>query len=437
MPTRIIVPLLGEGVEEVTIVKWLKEEGETIEEYDGIVEVETDKVVTEIPSPITGTLLKIATPQEGQSVPVGEVLAWVGKPGEIIPDLAVGIPSVGEPPSEEIPEPRRTEQPTEQISTAVSSILSKEGPQITDSIKPGRDTVLGFISPLVAKIASETNLNLSQVTGTGLGGRITKQDILTYMEKVSPPTKKPSGVPAIAPPPIPSAVLERGEVIPLSTMRKRIAEHMVMSKRTSAHVTTLMEADMSRVMAHREANKAEFAKQGARLTFTAYFVAATVVALKTYPMVNSSWTEQGILLHPDINIGMATDLGDEGLIVPVIKQADSLSLLGIARAVNDLANRARSKGLYPTDVQGATFSITNHGITGSLMATPIINQPQVAILGVGKIKKDVVVATDEFDNDTIAIRPMIYLTLTFDHRILDGASADRFLGKVVDKLENW
>jgi 2-oxoglutarate dehydrogenase E2 component (dihydrolipoamide succinyltransferase) len=212
---------------------------------------------------------------------------------------------------------------------------------------------------------------------------------------------------------------------------------MIMSKRTSAHVTTLMEADMSRVVAHRESNKTDFSRQGARLTFTAYFVAAAVEALKTYPIVNSSWTDQGIQIHPDINIGMATDLGEEGLIVPVIKQADHRSLLGIAREVNDLAFRARSKDLKPADVQNATFSITNHGVTGSLMATPIINQPQVAILGVGTIKKDVVVITDDLGNDSIAIRPMIYLTLTFDHRVLDGAGADRFLGKVVDVLENW
>lgn len=441
MPTRIIVPLLGEGVEEITIVKWLKEEGESIEEYDGLVEVETDKVVTEIPSPVTGTVLKIATPQEGQTVPVGDVLAWVGKPGESIPETGAGPAQDEQTPAEAVaPVQTKDEQTTASISTTKPGIETQEVPKATTVIKPGRDPKLGFISPLVAKIASEADLDLSKVSGTGLEGRITKNDVLEYIEsreKARPPEREKKAAPAIAPAPIPSAAIERGEVIPLSTMRKRIAEHMIMSKRTSAHVTTLMEADMSRVVAHREGHKGEFTNQGARLTFTAYFVGATAEALKKHPMVNSSWTEEGILIHPNINIGMATDLGDEGLIVPVIKQADNLSLLGIARSVNDLANRARSKNLNPADVQGATFSITNHGVTGSLMATPIINQPQVAILGVGTIKKEVVVVSDEYGKDTIAIRPMIYLTLTFDHRILDGASADRFLGVVVKKLENW
>ena len=441
MPTRIIVPLLGEGVEEVTIVKWLKEEGESIEEYDGLVEVETDKVVTEIPSPVTGTVLKIATPEEGQTVPVGDLLAWVGKSGESIPDKEAGPAQDEQIPAEEkTPTQAKDEQPAESISRTTPEVETKDVPKPTTVIKPGRDPNLGFISPLVAKIASEADLDLSQVSGTGLEGRITKNDVLEYIEsreKAGHPERERKAAPAMAPAPIPSTALEKGEVIPLSTMRKRIAEHMIMSKRTSAHVTTLMEADMSRVVAHREGHKAEFAKQGARLTFTAYFVGATADALKNHPNVNSSWTDEGILIHPDINIGMATDLGDEGLIVPVIKQADNLSLLGIARSVNDLANRARSKNLNPADVQGATFSITNHGVTGSLMATPIINQPQVAILGVGTIKKDVVVVSDEYGKDTIAIRPMIFLTLTFDHRVLDGASADRFLGDVVKKLENW
>jgi 2-oxoglutarate dehydrogenase E2 component (dihydrolipoamide succinyltransferase) len=219
-------------------------------------------------------------------------------------------------------------------------------------------------------------------------------------------------------------------------MRRKIAEHMVMSKRTSPHVTTVMEVDLSRVVAHREANKDAFARDGARLTFTAYFVAATVAGLKAYPLANSSWTEEGILLQRAINIGMATALGEAGLIVPVIHNADGLSLLGVARAVNDLAERARSKQLKPDEVQGGTFTITNHGTSGSLFATPIINQPQCGILGVGAIQKRVVVVTTN-GADSIAIRPMLYLSFTFDHRILDGASADAFLGKVVEFLQNW
>jgi len=220
-------------------------------------------------------------------------------------------------------------------------------------------------------------------------------------------------------------------------MRRRIADHMMMSKRTSPHVTTVMETDLSRVMTHRQTNKSAFDSDGVRLTLTAYFVAAMAEALKAFPFVNSSWSEEGILLHKEINIGMATDLGDEGLIVPVIKNADKLSLLGLAEVVNNLAEYARLKKLDPPDVQGGTITITNHGISGSLFAAPIINQPQCAILGVGAIQKRVKVVTDETGNDSLAIRPMVYLSLTFDHRILDGAGADHFLARVIELLEKW
>jgi 2-oxoglutarate dehydrogenase E2 component (dihydrolipoamide succinyltransferase) len=212
---------------------------------------------------------------------------------------------------------------------------------------------------------------------------------------------------------------------------------MVLSKRTSPHVTTVMEADLSRIVAHRQANKSRFAQDGVKLTFTAYFVAAAVEALKAYPLVNSSWSEEGVLLHREIHVGMAASLGEEGLIVPVIKNTDSLSLLGLARTVNDLTNRARSRQLVPDEVRGGTFTITNHGTSGSLFATPIINQPQCGILGVGAIQKRVVVFSEEGLGDAVAIRPMVYLTLTFDHRILDGAVGDYFLGKIVDVLESW
>jgi 2-oxoglutarate dehydrogenase E2 component (dihydrolipoamide succinyltransferase) len=212
---------------------------------------------------------------------------------------------------------------------------------------------------------------------------------------------------------------------------------MVNSKRTSPHVLTVMEADMTRVVAHREANKATFARDGVRLTFTAYFMMAITAGLKAYPIVNSSWTDEGLLVHSSINLGMATSLGEEGLIVPVIKGADGLSLLGMARAVNDLAARARSKRLSPDDVKDGTFTLTNHGISGSFFAFPVINQPQCGILGVGAMEKRTVVVTDGDDNDSIAIRPMVYLSFAFDHRILDGASADWFLAKVKGTLESW
>lgn len=226
-------------------------------------------------------------------------------------------------------------------------------------------------------------------------------------------------------------------LLPLTNIRKSIAAHMVESKRTSPHVLTVMEADMSRVIAHRAANKETFARDGVNLTYTAYFMTAIVAGLKAYPIVNSSWSEQGIVLHKSINLGMATSLGEEGLIVPVIKNADGLSLLGMARAVNDLANRARSRKLQPDEVRGGTFTLTNHGISGSLFAFPVINQPQCGILGVGALQKRVVVETDELGRDSIAIRPMVYLSFVFDHRILDGASADWFLAKVKETLEKW
>ncbi len=226
-------------------------------------------------------------------------------------------------------------------------------------------------------------------------------------------------------------------MIPQTPMRKAIAEHMVMSEHTAPHVSTIMEVDMTKVAAHRSANKEAFSSEGANLTYTAYFVAASVTALKTYPLVNSSWSEEGVRIFSSIHIGMATALGEEGLIVPVIKNADNLSLLGIARVVNDLSARARAHKLLPDEVKGGTFTITNHGVTGSLFATPIINQPQCAILGVGMIQKRPIVITDERLGDVLAIRPMMYLSLTFDHRIIDGAIADYFLAKVVDTLQNW
>jgi len=226
------------------------------------------------------------------------------------------------------------------------------------------------------------------------------------------------------------------EILPLNGMRKAIADHMVMSKRISPHVTTVFEVDLSKVMAHRNQHKAAFEHDGANLTFTPYFAVAAIAALKKYPLVNSSWSDSGIVLHRTVNLGIAVSLGEDGLIVPVIKHADSLNLLGLARTVNDLAERARRKQLKPDEVQGGTFTITNHGISGSLFATPVINQPQCGILGVGLIQKRVVVVTQN-DADAIAIRPMVYLGLTFDHRILDGSSADNFVAAIKEMLENW
>jgi 2-oxoisovalerate dehydrogenase E2 component (dihydrolipoyl transacylase) len=398
-----LVPLLGEGVEEVTVTRWLKKEGDSVNELEPLLEVNTDKVDTEIPAPASGTVLKILA-EEGVPAKVGAVLALIGKPGESV------------------------EVSDSQVSSVRQS--GAESPPVKANVTPETSHVtrdIGFISPVVAKIAAEHDVNLQQVQGTGLNGRITKNDVLAFVEG------RKSAVPA--PHPAPHLTPETGAhdtLIKHTVIRKQIAEHMVVSQHTSPHVLTVMEADMGRVAKHRSANKEMFGRDGVNLTFTAYFMTAIVAGLKTYPNTNSSWTDEGILVHKDINLGMATSLGEEGLIVPVIKGADNLSLLAMARAVNDLANRARSKKLQPDEVKGGTFTLTNHGISGSLFAFPVINQPQCGILGVGAVQKRVVVV-----DDAIAIRPMVYLSFAFDHRILDGASADWFLMKVKETLENW
>jgi 2-oxoglutarate dehydrogenase E2 component (dihydrolipoamide succinyltransferase) len=452
MPTQVIMPQLGESVVEGTVSKWLKAKGDAVEEYEPLLEVNTDKVDSEIPSPVSGVLLDILV-EEGTTVHAGTVLALIGGQGERAGDG---------------PTPRRAALKGNG-GEATKTVAATKPVATTETPAPGRGHDSGFISPVVAKIAHEQGVDLSQVPGTGMGGRITKKDVLAYLESIQEAGTQVAGrqvqEPApegLAASPLPSDVLDRrspaplpprspaappspapipGEVLPLTAVRRAIAEHMVHSKRISPHVTTVMEVDLSRVTAHRSANKEAFAKDGANLTYTVYFISAIVSALKAYPVVNSSWREEGVLLHREINIGMAVSMGEAGLIVPVIKHADGLSLLGLARAVNDLAERARARQLKPDEVKGGTFTLTNHGTTGSLFATPIINQPQCAILGVGAIQKRVVVVTSPAGEgeglDAIAIRPMAYVSLTFDHRILDGAVADYFLGKVVELLQNW
>ena len=423
MATKVIMPQLGESVVEGTVTTWLKKEGETIAEFESLLEVNTDKVDTEIPSPAGGTILKITVP-EGQTVRAGTILAWIGEPGEVLPAEPVTPPA----------------EPVEARPAAAT-----------------RD--LGFISPVVARLAADKKVDLTRVKGTGQGGRITKKDVLDYLEKgekveptaVAAPWETPGEGDLFRPTELqfgaalrqaqgsekPAAPAQPakggGQLIPHTTMRKRIAEHMVNSKRTSPHVTTVMESDFKRVAAHYDKNKDTFARDGVKLTYTAYFAAATAAALRAFPLVNSSWSDEGVIIHPQVNLAIAVSLGAEGLIVPVIPNADGLSLLGLARAIHDIATRARAHRLNPDEVRGGTFSITNHGISGSLFATPVINQPQCAILGVGAVQKRAVVV----EGDAIAVRPMVYLSLTFDHRILDGASADGFLAKIVDILNNW
>lgn len=433
MPTKVIMPQLGESVVEGTVTRWLKGEGDSVDEFEPLVEINTDKVDTEVPAPASGMVLKVYV-EEGETVEAGRLLAVIGKPGEAVP-----------------PSPA-----AERKGNGKSAAAPATAPAAP---RAGKVEALGFISPVVARMASEHNLDLTRVQGTGRNGRITKKDVTAYLEAhgggegaagvaVAPweepasgelfrPTEEIFGPKGSAHETAPDG----GEIEPLSPIRKATAEHMTRSKHTSAHVTTVMEADLGRVVAHRQAHKGAFERDGIKLTFSAYFAAAVVTALQEIPVVNASLTDAGIEYHRQVNLGMAVSLGKQGLIVPVVKGADGMSLRGLASAINDLATRARARQLKPDEVQGGTFTITNHGVTGSLIATPIINQPQSAILGVGAIQKRVMVVEGRTPSgepaDTIAIRPMVYLTLTFDHRIMDGAMADVFLAKVVDKLENW
>jgi 2-oxoglutarate dehydrogenase E2 component (dihydrolipoamide succinyltransferase) len=448
MGTKVVMPQLGESVVEGTISKWLKQEGDSVEEYEPIMEVSTDKVDTEVSAPAAGTLLKIYIP-EGETVQAGTLLAFIGEPGEAIPEpeAPIGVHAAPAP-----------------APAAANPTGGTDG--TLAQVRPDGNGTSPHVTPVVARIAAEHNIDVRQIPGTGRGGRVTKKDILAFIEQggpaapapaeaAAPPWETPgsgdlfkpteeiyaatSGTPAPAPTPPPGAapVGLPGELIPLTNMRRRIADHMVDSAlRKAPHVSTVFEVDMSAVVAHRAANKEAFAQQGANLTYTAYIVAACSAALRAYPMVNSSWTDEGILLKPEVNIGVAAAT-DAGLIVPVVKGVDSLSLLGIARAVNDLAARARVSQLKPDDVYGGTFTISNHGVSGSLFATPIINQPQAAVMGVGMVQKRAVVVTDAAGNDAIAIRPMMYIGLSFDHRIIDGAVADYFLAHVKETLENW
>ena len=426
MGTEVIMPQLGESVIEGTVTKWLKGEGEAIEEFEALLEINTDKVDTEIPSPASGDLLRVFV-TEGETVRAGTLLAYIGEKGEAIPERM------------DVQLPIAEAAPTVPIET-----------QTTSPKTAGRSIDLGFISPVVARIAADRNVDLSRVRGTGQGGRITKKDVMAYLkrEDTIQPWEQPASGELFRPSEEVFGVEEKtqvtgkpGTVIPHDAVRKSIADHMVRSVHTSPHVTTVMEVDLSRVVTHRSRNKEIFARDGVNLTYSAYFLAASVAALKHVPIVNASWSDEGIILHQEVNVGMAVSLGEKGLIVPVIRNADQLSLLAIAREINDKASRAREGKLNPDEVHGGTFTITNHGVSNSLFATPIINQPEAAILGVGAIQKRVVVievrtSTGEVE-DVFAIRPMVYLSLTLDHRILDGAVGDAFLGKVVSTLSDW
>jgi 2-oxoglutarate dehydrogenase E2 component (dihydrolipoamide succinyltransferase) len=432
---------MGESIVEGTLTKWLKKPGERVERDEPLFEISTDKVDTEIPSPAAGTLAEVLV-EEGNTVGINTVVARIDEAGG-----GAAAKSAAPPPQKEAPA-QETIQPTpaapQQIEdTAPAMAPAPEAPPPPDAT-PAEPA--GPISPLVRKMAREHNVDLSRVKGTGAGGRITKQDMEQYIGQQSTtpapevrPTPRPrpaTSVPpvAAAPKPAPAAAAggPRTRVEPLSTMRQKIAEHMVMSKRTSPHVTTFHRVDMTKVAKQRERHKATFQQNyGFSLTYLPFIARACVAALRQYPLLNASLDGNNIIYHNDINIGIAVAL-ENGLIVPVIRGADEKNVLGLQRSIVDLAARARSRQLKPDEVVGGTFSITNFGSFGSLMGTPVINQPQVAILGVGTVDKTPVVI-----DDAIAIRSICHISLTFDHRLIDGALADQFMTKVKEVLEGW
>ena len=434
--TDVIMPQMGESIAEGTVIKWFKRLGDAVERDEPLLEISTDKVDTEIPAPTSGVLSEIKV-SEGETVPINTVIGVIGGEVKEAPSAAVRQPMAATPPAPPTPAPLPPTAPKPAVDTAPSEHFQPEHSQ------PAQAGLRS--SPLVRKMAREHGIDLSRVTGTGRGGRVTKQDVLNVVEASSAPPAAPVGVvpappaaspleaPAPSPPPAAPASAPGGRVHveSMSNMRKSIAEHMVMSQQTSAHVTTVFEADVSRIVAQRAECKAAFQRDGVKLTYTPFFVHAVLSSLKAFPIFNASIDGESIVYHTDRNLGIAVAL-DGGLIVPVIHHADEKSFLGLARAVNDIGERARTKKLMPADVQGGTFTITNPGVFGGLFGTPIINQPQVAILALGGIHKRPVVV-----NDGIGVRSMVYLALSFDHRLIDGALADQFMAVLKQRLENW
>jgi pyruvate dehydrogenase E2 component (dihydrolipoyllysine-residue acetyltransferase) len=502
MPTDVVMPQMGESIAEGTIVRWIKKIGDKVDRDEPLFEISTDKVDAEIPAPAAGVVTEIRH-QEGETVPVNTVVAVIGQatdapsasgggdrarhapsatpppspppsaqadgsvsrtagaPGDGSASRTAGAPaessvsrSAGAPAdaplSRSTTPPAAAPLPPAAQAEARSGEESRQAPVGDESSDresgpstPGEDVVRQRSSPLVRRIAKEHNVDISQLNGTGISGRVTRDDILQYIDQQKQqgsagPVPAAGASPATAPaasrpaaPPAPSFKPGASDrVEKMSVMRKRIAEHMVLSRRTSAHVHTVFEVNFSRVAQIREAKKKQFEAAGAKLTFLSFILGAVVEALRAVPVVNASVDGDNIVYHKDINLGVAVAL-DWGLIVPVIKNAGEKNLLGLSRAVADLAARARAKQLKPDEVSGGTFTITNPGVFGALFGMPIINQPQVAILGVGAIQKRAVVI-----DDAIAIRPMGYLTLGYDHRLIDGAVADEFLVHIKQSLEN-
>jgi pyruvate dehydrogenase E2 component (dihydrolipoamide acetyltransferase) len=471
--TDVVMPQMGESIVEGTLTKWLKKPGDHVDRDEPLFEISTDKVDTEIPSPTAGVLKEVLV-EEGKTVAISTVVGRIEEgagngasapapakaasapaPAAAAPPPPAPKPTPGPPaakaaPAPPVPEPEPLPEPVAHSAGPYPIPVEEPAPAVE------AESPAGPLSPLVRKMAREYGIDLRQVKGSGGGGRITKQDLEAYMSaqgartmaQASAPTPAatPTGytpavyTPAVpAPPPaapspsiMPRAEAPRARVEPMSVMRQRIAEHMVMSKRTSAHVTTVHKTDMTKIAKMRERNKAEFqARYGYSLTFLPFVAKAAAEAIRHYPILNASIEGTNIIYHNEINLGIAVAL-ENGLIVPVIRNADEKNVVGLQRSIVDLSTRARSRQLKPDEVQGGTFSITNFGSFGSVFATPVINQPQVAILGVGAVEKTPVVI-----DDGIAIRSVAYLALTFDHRLIDGALADQFTGKVKSILENW
>ncbi len=414
--TDVIMPQMGESIAEGTIVKWFKEVGQAVKKDEPLFEMSTDKVDAEIPSPAEGVLLEILA-GPGVTVEVGKTVGRIG---------AAGAAPVSAAPTHAAVVATAPAAPVRELVGARSGGNSGTLPSV-EELRRVRS------SPLVRKIAAEHGVDLARVgPGSGVSGRVTKQDILTFLER------KPEAIPAAAAAvqAVPARYLhtplpgERSE--PFSPMREKIAEHMVMSQAISAHVCTFFEVDMTPVARLRSKHKAAYESKGVKLTYTPFVMKAVVDALNEFPILNSSVVDKKIYYHSNVNLGMAVAL-DWGLIVPVVHRAEEKSLLGLTRALADLAERARTKKLAPEEVQGGTFTITNPGNYGSLVGTPVINQPQVAILGMGSITRRPVVT----DEDAIAIRHMVYMALSFDHRIIDGATADRFMSRVKATLQEF
>jgi pyruvate dehydrogenase E2 component (dihydrolipoamide acetyltransferase) len=431
MPTDIVMPQMGESIVEGTITKWLKKPGDKVQRDEPLFEISTDKVDAEIPAPASGVLqdIKVA---EGTTVQVNTVVGTIAADGE---SVSAASKPVAAPQPAPVPAEKKASAPPKAAPSQTEQQPAPANAPAHEEEDHARS------SPLVRKIAREHNVNLSQVSGTGLGGRITKQDIMAFLERSQAPAAPGASAPAPArapqpsAPPAPAAI--PGDLVPATQMRKIIAQRMIESRRTSAHVHAMFEVDLMRIVNLRNKLKAGFEQRnGARLTFMPFFVRAAIIAIQQFPIVNASVEGENIRYHRHVNMGIAVAL-DWGLIVPVLKNADELNFLGLQRGITDLGERARNKKLKPEEVEGSTFTITNPGQFGAVFGLPIINQPNSAIMGVGGIAKVPLVVTDADGNDSIAIRSVVHLTLGYDHRLIDGAVADQFMALVKKTLEGW